>query len=980
MLVLAVVAARLATGAIYTESNAREVYPPPWATFTNGIDGVWIPYGSYASGRPGVQYARVTSNLVGAVASMFGAFQERWGALAGPSGSSQWTHWSPPLGGTIDTVDYGGIDFPFLAPANSNGYESVRIADQLNRPMHKANMNPYVSAGDVNFLESTNSPLERCLASGLIRGADLRIYAASLFGGYSSDRLKEALAMQDIPTSPPMDSPYTNEPPWAVERPEDWIGVYATFSACTNDPSFFPRTTGFLRYDFTTWIKHVTGPNAVDAWGGYYFDSADSFITRLNRLPLPVTARDVLSVDTAMTSDDYEHWRNDSTRLDWKRLGIICEMLRNMEIVHVPTIEPSTTINVQSYDYTLVGNCRPWPISLPTPSAIGETREFAMQHPDFARGNETFETSGVATVVYAPTAQISPANCAWTVDIAPATYPIEVSSNTIDSIIRYYCRALDVTNAFELGEFSIELPGGWMANGPDPAYYFMPDYADLYGYVTNFKYVVTVEIEGNTLVKTGGVNQVSNIVAYDDNWRVRLDFREAAIDFSLNSLDQGSPYEGTTNVWGQTNFAASNNCEFTICDVGVDRVGSGDITNWLWEVFSSLQPSVTELSRGWATNCYIVAEDYDDFWAWEWNGSSNYIEFDSRYDDDGESYWAVNIGFDGYANGIHIENANVFMESFDSSVAIPARITTPPVRVAIEKFEWEERSAIHYTSLGDCGPFRFTMPATNFEQDVSATFAKSRRALWPEYGPVNPWEKNHVAIPWEWNDVSTATWFALTLRLNMEWDSYISPLTADRWIGNAAGIPDFGYADALNYGGLAIFDSASFGAVRTRAEAERVWHGYMRGMEANLISLAMARATGLDLRPPLTIGALRPTDTQLSDMAAYYTNGSVRATYLAVGMSSNTVIRADGRIVQVPGGLDEAIELSSIVVSNHAAEVEFPFVIGDHGWVFSSDTVECDHRDNMGVRFDMRLNPIVELLGVFYNMRSPDIQRNADIQ
>ena len=91
--------APLVSAAIITERNDvyNDIgcYTPPAYTFIGtparpGIDSCWIPYGTYTDGVGGTEYTRVTSNLMGVVASILGGAAERAYAIGG--------YYSPTVG------------------------------------------------------------------------------------------------------------------------------------------------------------------------------------------------------------------------------------------------------------------------------------------------------------------------------------------------------------------------------------------------------------------------------------------------------------------------------------------------------------------------------------------------------------------------------------------------------------------------------------------------------------------------------------------------------------------------------------------------------------------------------------------------------------------------------------------------------------------------------------------------------------------
>ena len=303
--------AALLLAAIITERNdvydGAGCYTPPAYTFIGtpsrpGIDSCWIPYGTYTDGVGGTEYTRVTDHLMGVVASALAGYSERDYAIDW-SGN---TFMLRPIG-IPNRYIYWVDDGAFL---ESSTNRSLRIADQLNLPLVS------VSRWDTNYSYNVWSGESNCL--------EPRLLAAAM--SYGSRRLDDMTG--DI--EPPISSEWSSKIPWSVSDSDVWRFVYPVYGRCTNDIHFLPEgqpSRKILPNPFDT------SGDPVALWGR---DAYDVF-TNLNNActnPLPVTIEDVLSADTGWKDDDYNHWRNGTTRLDWKRLGIICQLERQMETTY----------------------------------------------------------------------------------------------------------------------------------------------------------------------------------------------------------------------------------------------------------------------------------------------------------------------------------------------------------------------------------------------------------------------------------------------------------------------------------------------------------------------------------------------------------------------------------------------------------------------------------------------------------------------
>lgn len=288
--------------------------PPPAYTFVGtasypGIDSCWIPYGTYTGGTGGTEYTRVTSKLMGVVASALGGLAEREYATGAYAGHHQYL--MRPLG-LPDRYQWWYDGGEYLASVTNL---SIRLADQLNLSLMRLSgpdstgTNYYEVMGGGNCLEP------RLLA------------AATRFGSRSLDALTgNAL--------PPVSTSWSSALPYSASDAELWKNVYPTYGNCTSDVHFLECWSGqrYLPYGWNM------GSDA-DVWGHDLTQAYTDLQDALYYIPLDFTIEDVLSYDTGLQydpqgQDDYAHWTNGSTRLDRKRLGIICQLERQMDTTY----------------------------------------------------------------------------------------------------------------------------------------------------------------------------------------------------------------------------------------------------------------------------------------------------------------------------------------------------------------------------------------------------------------------------------------------------------------------------------------------------------------------------------------------------------------------------------------------------------------------------------------------------------------------
>jgi len=395
------------SAAIITERNDVFSFFPESAVFRGtsaapGIESQWIPYGTYTGGNGGTEYLRVTSNLVGVVASVFDGYWERYNI--GVNSSTN-----------IRDFAYGELW--------TN--DTRRILDYIN-----ATRSPLVH-GDWQGIR-TNDYARECIEERLCP-------TSGLFAVAFGSRALDALAVN---VDPPIPTSWTAAIPFSAADADDWATVWPTYYAVTNDTHFLTDPHR------TPWRNHVSSFLYLGDFAGRdYSEARDDLFDALADRFVPVSIPDVLAYDTGLKypngiptndywmvngqkmslhydekddygwffkrwwsdelfedeygeyelnivydngtypnwtfykyyfgynpylerlwegqdegnldfmdgydlrtgqdyvayrilqyddTDDFAHWRNMTRRLDWKRLGIICQLERQMETTYYP--------------------------------------------------------------------------------------------------------------------------------------------------------------------------------------------------------------------------------------------------------------------------------------------------------------------------------------------------------------------------------------------------------------------------------------------------------------------------------------------------------------------------------------------------------------------------------------------------------------------------------------------------------------------
>ena len=417
--------------AITTEQNDLFTTTADYATFSTNSGGIasqWIPYGTYTDGSGSTEYLRVTSNLIGVVASVFDGCEER-----------------DNLPGDYLPEDLGFLRYiyyptPQLTNTLTDTGEYLRITNNTLRILDAIDSNSYIyyskSGSNYTYSVGRTEPIETKLArSDSYQGEYHHNSGLSArFGGRRLDYLVGELGG----ISPPIGTSWSADLPFQVGDIDSWALTWPAYSALTNDIHFYhiPATTTWHRCErpFMDWTDPA---HLVELWGSDVNVAAEDVVTNTLPICLPITLEDVLKVDPGWkyevpprltndywtidghrlsrdhisgnwddlpnadsavwsyyysdgtneviyiltasydvswtyetydfntgesvtlngtkisetsvsfqghvatktefysNQDDFEHWRNGTKRLDWKRLGILCQLERQMETTYL---------------------------------------------------------------------------------------------------------------------------------------------------------------------------------------------------------------------------------------------------------------------------------------------------------------------------------------------------------------------------------------------------------------------------------------------------------------------------------------------------------------------------------------------------------------------------------------------------------------------------------------------------------------------
>ena len=179
------------------------------------------------------------------------------------------------------------------------------------------------------------------------------IWGGDVFGGSTSGTghaLDRALAKIPVATDAIMESVLKVDPGWKYEVPPTLTNDYWTvdgkrlardhISGNWDDlPNADSAVWSYYFDDGTNELMYIITASYDTTWTYeiYDFNSGESTIyrgTKQSETSVDFEGRIAMKTEFYSDADDFKHWRNMTTRLDWKRLGIIAQLERHMEITY----------------------------------------------------------------------------------------------------------------------------------------------------------------------------------------------------------------------------------------------------------------------------------------------------------------------------------------------------------------------------------------------------------------------------------------------------------------------------------------------------------------------------------------------------------------------------------------------------------------------------------------------------------------------
>jgi len=441
-----------ASAAIVSEENDLYTVVPTFSALAGtsaspGIRSPFIPFGTYTDGSGSAEYLRVSTNLLGVLYSAVDGYWERYHIPQGVRPEDSSKRYYP----TVDTN------------------ETRRLVDILNATNYVYRTGTNDESYAYRTVRGAGTLEHRLAHQGSYRHEGL----AAEFGGPYLDELTGN-------AQPPISTEWSTTYPFLEAASNDWFNVYPTYSALACDDYFWPtneygNVDSFAR-GWEAWMypSHLAGIWANDYGWSELRDEAEALQAAIDYRPLTNVMEDVLARDPGWTTNAWPHWRNGTRRLDWTRLGIVCQLERHME----------TTYRAREYeDLALPLNehwCRNMKTYVAAPTAVtfslSNTTDSAVAvlQDDPSSWTWTLATNEYTVITnfcgYCfPSARLDRPGARWDVEGSASSYPALLAAATVENEVSGVAsafRGMDCTNGtFEIAyqvTSGIEFgPDGW---------------------------------------------------------------------------------------------------------------------------------------------------------------------------------------------------------------------------------------------------------------------------------------------------------------------------------------------------------------------------------------------------------------------------------------------------------------------------------------------------------------------------------------
>ena len=962
--------------------------PPSAYTFVGdpGIAGKWIPYGNGGTG----EITRVSTRLMGVVASALGGDMER-SYVGRDLYSAQTCLMRPIILPAVWWSDQG----EYLETATNT---SLRIADQLNEPIVyydktgseykyfeglytlEEDLIAYAHVFGSRTLDTMTSNAAPPVATTWTQQMPYRLADTNLWRNVwptyvaLTNDLHFYPYRAGYPHNLPKGFGYTGN--WhqiwgndVVEAREDlydallWMPLDYTLedvlsketrlkyepAVVTND--YWAASDGkeytydedrgawivsetnwwpYVSYDGGRWLYQHDGVS-----GTYCYADADA---QTLEFMVPGTTNVIVMWRTQLrtkTGDDYTHWRNMTRRLDWKRLGIICQLERQMEstykvydehLDYLPYLESSAEHKVDYVcDITL---------ELPLPQTATSVRiPMSEIAPSWDLYGEDYSVTNREDWTY-PTCRVP----APTVDAGVIVGGddlngfVEIDEETVTDMLTQLVRNIGLTN----DTYNLVVVGNWVANGL--SFDFTAARVEAWTRTEVQSNTVTFAVDGKEY-KVWGTEPIES-----------RDWHKFADGISL-SLRKPDPREDRWAVDVLLGDQTYTDIRVYYKDVPIQGMPSGHFDIPETPTFTAIGEGDDYRDWDWiatgigTTNHTKTVNGREVSWIWD-DGSYMIMDYDERYD----YYWTW----------CSSTSTNGNFDSFDYYVTnITRQVKFPTVSIDWETTTRREWGLV-YTNDGPA-MLEYGIPVV--------------------YDVTNAAARAHLGMEKHTRGASTYSTGDAVMRsiidrfrrpVNEDWDRIFeqSRPTAECMISAVGPRAEMTNDVAFTWEYIRYSQSPmrwfrmspEDAAARTKAEADVVRWREIRSLDEACKAECVSRG-GYDIKQFDTVSRL--TQAEQAEIIAKADAGDLVANFAMV-TSNDFVIAAT---VAVSGGYPPSVVVTD-AAAGYGATNALPAWVGQYGWEVEPILIAVTN-DYETVRADGVQAPVLKTVWKFKNLRDP---------
>ena len=637
--------------------------------------------------------------------------------------------------------------------------------------------------------------------------------------------------------------------------------------------------------------------------------------------------------------DDYTHWRNMTTRLDWKRLGIICQLERQMETTYtvyegamdyLPFLKFTAEHGITFDDYL--------DIELPPiEEAISTNIPLRTLSPTWSQSGESYEMSTNSLGWRRPTCRLPEPAAYGSVSFLGGnlTKSLELSQPDAEDLMTLLAQNIGLSN----GEYDIVMSGNWAESSATSVDYFAT-FAENWGWVTHPSNTVTTLVDGKTTSVTGPEQIASRNWYYSEGQYLSPDFMDWELllsdrDFIYNQGD--SNWQGTYLNCHLPQDIDTSNGTYTTPSVVFTAIGEDDnFTNWTWQATGIL-----------GTNC--VRTITGDYVQWEWTS------------DESESIFSE-IRFYRDSWDCYTQNQPGGLGAFEQygTNGYPRVISSPAISVTWQTGSyrswdklWTETNPVNYT-------ISFDYDVTNASVHAILGLNKSAYGTWT-YSEVDAWEEIKRRFGNEdWNRVYSVRHPALELLLS---DSGPDSMSASE------GLYDGFEWETIKYhfdaGRLFRMSPYSASEARSKSESDTIRLQMLRALDIACKDKCVDLG-GMDPRDLANFGRL--TQRETNKILAQIPDLDIVAHYGVHTLTNDFIVAGH---ISVSDDDPPLITVNDITAGYDSPSI-LPAWVASYGWTLYTDQVSATNVFK-SVRADGAQAKVDKTLWKFKNLRDPDL-------